>query len=325
MNKIKSIPWIVKYKPKDFEDMVFHTSIINIIKNSLDNLPHLIFYGPNGIGKSTLIKIITSTIFSPDTFKQNVLLLSASEQRGIGVVRREIKNFAKQSVYLNEGCFKIVVLDEVDSMSFEAQSALRRIMETYSKTTRFCFICNSINKLSNPIVSRCVKFLFKPIPDNEIINRLNYIAELENLSDNKKGFISKISKISNGDLRKAINLFEILSLSNDDIENLSSDLDYLIGKIDPSLITNLITCIEEIDFEQMNEKLSEIFYEGYCAKEILEELYDYILTNNDLTENNKKELFINLSKIDYITTIGGDQNLNIIKFCTNYMNLIKQN
>jgi len=325
MNKIKSIPWIVKYKPKDFEDMVFHTSIINIIKNSLDNLPHLIFYGPNGNGKSTLIKIITSTIFSPDTFKQNVLLLSASEQRGIGVVRREIKNFAKQSVYLNEGCFKIVVLDEVDSMSFEAQSALRRIMETYSKTTRFCFICNSINKLSNPIVSRCVKFLFKPIPDNEIINRLNYIAELENLSDNKKGFISKISKISNGDLRKAINLFEILSLSNDDIENLSSDLDYLIGKIDPSLITNLITCIEEIDFEQMNEKLSEIFYEGYCAKEILEELYDYILTNNDLTENNKKELFINLSKIDYITTIGGDQNLNIIKFCTNYMNLIKQN
>ena len=324
MEKTKSIPWIVKYKPVKFDDMVFHTSIINIIKNSLDNLPHLIFYGQNGVGKTTLIKIIINTIFSHETLKQNVLILSASEQRGIGVVRREIKNFAKQSVYLNEGCFKIVILDEVDSMSFEAQSALRRIMETYSKTTRFCFICNSINKISNPIVSRCVKLLFKPIPVNEIYNHLNYIAIKENISENKKTFISQISNISNGDLRKAINLFEVLSLNNNDNkENLSFDLDYLTGKINPELITNLIKTIENLDFEDMREKISDIFYEGHSSKQILDELYKFILNNHTLNEKIKKQLVKNIANIDYITTIGGDQNLNIIKFCSNYMKLIK--
>jgi len=322
MERNKAIPWIIKYKPSKFDDMIFHTTIINIIKNSLENLPHLIFYGPNGVGKSTLIKIITNTIFSSETFKQNVLFLSASEQRGIGVVRQEIKNFAKQSVYLNEGCFKIVVLDEVDSMSFEAQSALRRIMETYSKTTRFCFICNSINRISNPIVSRCVKFLFKPIPENEISNRLNYIAECENLSNNKKEFIQKISNISNGDLRKAINLFEILSSSNDNKQTLKFDLNYLIGTIDEILIENLLNSIKEKDFDKMRDNVSEIFYEGYSSKEILEQLYINILNNETISESNKKQLIKNLANTDYITSIGGDQNLNIIRFCTIAMDIL---
>jgi replication factor C subunit 2/4 len=316
------IPWVVKYKPKAFEEIIFHKTIIDIIKNSLDNLPHLIFYGPNGVGKSSLIKIITNSIFSTETFKQNVLFLSASEQRGIGVVRQEIKNFAKQSVYLNEGSFKIVVLDEVDSMSFDAQSALRRIMETYSKTTRFCFICNSINRISNPIVSRCVKFLFKPIPSIEINNRLNYIAVKENLSDNKKQFIEKISNISKGDLRKAINLFEILSLSDNDKNILEFDLDYLIGTIKPELINNLINSIEEKNFSEMKNNISNIFFEGYSSKEILNSLYFYILNSETLSEHKKKLLIKHLVDIDYITTIGGDQNLNIIKFGTLSMDII---
>ncbi len=316
------IPWVVKYKPNTFEEIIFHKTIIDIIKNSLENLPHLIFYGPNGVGKSSLIKIITNSIFSTETFKQNVLFLSASEQRGIGVVRQEIKNFAKQSVYLNEGNFKIVVLDEVDSMSFEAQSALRRIMETYSKTTRFCFICNSINRISNPIVSRCVKFLFKPIPAIEINNRLNYIAVKENLSDNKKKFIEKISNISNGDLRKAINLFEILSLSNNDKNILEFDLNYLIGTIKQELIDNLINSIEEKDFNEMKKNISNIFFEGYSSKEILNALYFYILNYKTLSDHKKKLLIKHLADIDYITTIGGDQNLNIIKFGTISMDII---
>ena len=132
----------------------------------------------------------------------------------------------------------------------------------------------------------------------------------------KKEFIQKISNISNGDLRKAINLFEILSLSNDDKQTLKFDLNYLIGDIDQKLIENLLNCIKEKDFDKMRDTVSKIFYEGYSSKEILEQLYINILGNETITEFNKKELIKNLANTDYITSIGGDQNLNIIRFCT---------
>ena len=320
----KKKPWILKYKPKIFDDFVYHDNIVNIIKNSLTNLPHIIFYGPNGVGKTCLVKIIINSIYKSHTIRRNVLQLSAGDQRGIGIVRKEIKAFAKQSVYLNEGCFKLVILDEVDSMSFEAQSALRRIMETYSKTTRFCFICNSINKVSNPIVSRCVKFLFKQIPKEYIEKRLMYIAKSENLSKIKLNVISKICEISNGDLRKSINLFEMLSNSNENWDNLINDLNYLTGKIDDELINRLLNVITDENFDKILDFILEIFYQGYSPKDILLSIFENILKNDQISDNNKKKIFKYLSSTDKSISAGGNQNLNILNFCYKYLDIIKK-
>ena len=315
--------WIFKYKPTKFDDIVSHNEIVNIIKNSLDNLPHMIFYGPNGIGKSSLINIIVKSIYTVSDLKQNVLYLSASDKRGIGTVRQEIKSFAHQSVFLQNSTFKMIILSEIDCMSFEAQSALRRIIEKYSKTTRFCLICNSINKISKPIISRCVKFLFKPIPDKLIQTKLLNIANDEKLNENIKKIIPNISSISKGDLRKSINLLETLSkssnISHDEIKNYFY---FLIDQIDNIYIQNLLNVMNEGDLIGIREKIKDIFYQGYSSKNILYELYSHILNDEEINDKKKKNILKILGETDYKITLGGNQNLNILNFCYKYTLLI---
>jgi DNA polymerase III delta prime subunit len=315
--------WIFKYKPTKFDDIVSHNEIVNIIKNSLDNLPHMIFYGPNGIGKSSLINIIVKSIYTVSDLKQNVLYLSASDKRGIGTVRQEIKSFAHQSVFLQNSTFKMIILSEIDCMSFEAQSALRRIIEKYSKTTRFCLICNSINKISKPIISRCVKFLFKPIPDKLIQTKLLNIANDEKLNENIKKIIPNISSISKGDLRKSINLLETLSkssnISHDEIKNYFY---FLTDQIDNIYIQNLLNVMNEGDLIGIREKIKDIFYQGYSSKNILYELYSHILNDEEINDKKKKNILKILGETDYKITLGGNQNLNILNFCYKYTLLI---
>ena len=204
-------------------------------------------------------------------------------------------------------------------MSFEAQSALRRIIEKYSKTTRFCLICNSINKISKPIISRCVKFLFKPIPDNLIQTKLLSIANNENLNENIKKIIPDISQISKGDLRKSINLLETLSLSS----NISTDeikkyFYFLTDKIDKIYIQDLLNVMNEGNLIGIREKIKDIFYQGYSSKNILYELYSHILLDNTINEKKKKIILKLLGETDYKITLGGDQNLNVLNFCYKY-------
>lgn len=311
--------WIFKYKPEQFDDIVFHNEIVNIIKNSLDNLPHMIFYGPNGIGKTSLINIIVKNLYTNLSIKHNVLYLSASDKRGIGNVREEIKSFANQSVFLQNSTYKLIILSEIDSMSFEAQSALRRIIEKYSKTTRFCLICNSINKISKPIISRCVKFLFKPIPNNLIQTHLLNICDKENLNENIKNIIPDISSTCKGDLRKAINLLETLSKSsNISLDELKKYFYFLTDKINDIYIKNLFGAMNKKDLIDIRGKIKDIFYQGYSSKNILYELYSHILLDNTINEKKKKNILKLLGETDYKITLGGDQNLNVLNFCYKY-------
>jgi len=311
--------WIFKYKPEQFDDIVFHNEIVNIIKNSLDNLPHMIFYGPNGIGKTSLINIIVKNLYTNLSIKHNVLYLSASDKRGIGNVREEIKSFANQSIFLQNSTYKLIILSEIDSMSFEAQSALRRIIEKYSKTTRFCLICNSINKISKPIISRCVKFLFKPIPNNLIQTHLLNICDKENLNENIKNIIPDISSTCKGDLRKAINLLETLSKSsNISLDELKKYFYFLTDKINDIYIKNLFGAMNKKDLIDIREKIKDIFYQGYSSKNILYELYSHILLDNTINEKKKKIILKLLGETDYKITLGGDQNLNVLNFCYKY-------
>ncbi|KAL8714918.1 MAG: hypothetical protein Q9220_001431 [cf. Caloplaca sp. 1 TL-2023] len=179
-------------------------------------LPHMLFYGPPGTGKTSTILALAKELYGPEMFKSRVLELNASDERGISIVREKVKDFARMQLsnppihYKDKyPCppYKIVILDEADSMTQDAQSALRRTMETYSKITRFCLICNYVTRIIDPLASRCSKFRFKSLDQGNAKKRLEEIANTENVKL-ENGVIDALIKCSEGDLRKAITFLQ---------------------------------------------------------------------------------------------------------------------
>jgi replication factor C subunit 2/4 len=216
-DNLDSIPWIEKYRPRKLEEMTQSQNLIDFFKNSIKtgNMTHYLFYGPPGTGKTSAIHAMGRELFK-QYFPSRVIEFNASNDRGINAVREKITNVAKKSVseiICEDGTiippYKIIVLDEADSMTDEAQDALRVIIEQYSTVTRFCFICNYISKITDAIKSRCSPVYFKKLSNECMINKLNEIASKEsmNLQEN---ILNTIIDVSNGDMRKAIMLLQNL-------------------------------------------------------------------------------------------------------------------
>lgn len=176
----------------------------------------MLFYGPPGTGKTSTILALAKELYGPDMFKSRVLELNASDERGISIVREKVKDFARMQLsnppahYKDRyPCppYKIIILDEADSMTQDAQSALRRTMETYSKITRFCLVCNYVTRIIDPLASRCSKFRFKMLDQDNAKQRLEDIAESENVKL-EFGAVDTLIKCSEGDLRKAITFLQ---------------------------------------------------------------------------------------------------------------------
>ena len=172
----------------------------------------MLFYGPPGTGKTSTILALAKELYGPELMKSRVLELNASDERGISIVREKVKNFARIAVSTPTNLssstypcppYKIIILDEADSMTQDAQSALRRTMETYSRITRFCLICNYVTRIIDPLASRCSKFRFKPLDEENARTRLELIAKEEGV-EYEEGVIDALIKVSDGDLRKAI-------------------------------------------------------------------------------------------------------------------------
>ena len=176
----------------------------------------MLFYGPPGTGKTSTILALAKELYGPEMFRTRVLELNASDERGISIVREKVKDFARMQLsnppphYKDRyPCppYKIIILDEADSMTQDAQSALRRTMETYSKITRFCLICNYVTRIIDPLASRCSKFRFKMLDQGNAKKRLEDIAENENIKM-QDGAVDALIKCSEGDLRKAITFLQ---------------------------------------------------------------------------------------------------------------------
>ena len=275
------LPWVEKYRPTNISDIISNNENINILSAMLYNgsLPHLLFYGTSGTGKTSLILALAKELYG-NNVNLMVMKLDASDDRGINSVREEIKGFAERKNMFNNGV-KLIILDEADSMTFDAQFALRKIIEKYSNTTRFCLICNYENKIIPAIRSRCANFRFNPISNTQIVNVLEKICNNEKLNYNID-VLNVIGVLCNGDLRKSINLLQSVSMKSNIIsyetcyesaglpsrENINLLFEYLINPL--------------YDFDKTNVEIYKIIkLNGYSLGIILKELIILLINNNN--------------------------------------------
>jgi replication factor C subunit 3/5 len=273
------LPWVEKYRPNSIDGIISHAQNIETIKKMLEggSLPHLLFHGTPGTGKTSLILAIANELYGN---QKNLMLmkLDASDDRGINSVREDIKCFAEKKNMFCKGV-KLIILDEADSMTFDAQFALRRIIEKYSETTRFCLICNYENKIIPAIRSRCKMLRFSPISSIHIENRLKYICDNEKLTC-EPTVLNIISLLSKGDLRKSINFLQSLALQ---ASHLTLNNCYKLAGI-PSLtevkelLENLLD--DSIDFNFVIKKLDNLIrINGYSLSLVVKEIIAYLLSD----------------------------------------------
>jgi replication factor C subunit 3/5 len=218
-----SLPWVEKYRPDTLEDVSGHQDILATINRFVDTnrLPHLLLYGPPGTGKTSTILALARRIYGAKNMRQMVLELNASDDRGIDVVREQIKTFAStKQIFTSapEGkssmaTYKLIILDEADAMTSTAQMALRRIMEKYTANTRFCVIANYTHKLSPALLSRCTRFRFSPLKEPDIRVLVDKVIVEENVKITPEATTALV-KLSKGDMRRALNVLQACHASS---------------------------------------------------------------------------------------------------------------
>ena len=310
----KNYSWVEKYRPENLSEISAQTNVVKSLKSALvtKNIPHLIFFGPSGCGKTSTILALSKELFGLDHYTDRIIELNASDERGINVIREKIKTYAKQSIkHINNAPpWKIIILDEADTMTSDSQFALRRIMEQYSKITRFCIICNYHNKIIDPIISRCSLFRFKPVDSDEIIGKLKYICVCENITCPDKLF-EKIVNICRGDLRKAINLLQKCYNSYGDKVN-AELLDEMSGIIPHDKFIKLMNFVMKKDINTVDTIINNLFLEGYSMVNQIITFHDYII-NLNLPSDKKSNILCKLADIDQ----------NLIKGCDEYIQFMK--
>ena len=247
--------WTEKYRPIIFDEMVGQQEIVKRVRSLVQamNIPHLLFAGPSGIGKSTLALVIVRELFK-EKWRENYLELNASDERGIDVVRQKVKDFARTKA-LGNVPFKVIFLDEADALTREAQQALRRTMENYTNTCRFIMSCNYSSKIIDPIQSRCVVFRFKLLEKKDIAEVLRKISEKENLQIEEDA-ISAIYEMGEGDCRRAINLLQTTSSIS---LNIDAEMVNLVGSsAKPADIKIVLDYALAGDFINAKEKLLDV-------------------------------------------------------------------
>ena len=216
----ETLPWIEKYRPNTLGEMISHENITGTLQKFISNkfLPHLLFYGPPGTGKTSTIMACAKEIYG-SYLPLMTMELNASDDRGIEVVRNRIKQFVSsgnaffgKTLEEKKNIFKLVILDETDAMTDDAQAILRQVVEKYTKNARFCLICNYIKKINPALQSRCTTFRFSPLSPVQMEDRISSIAKIEKVNVTSKG-INCILKRSNGDMRKALNIMQSVHMA----------------------------------------------------------------------------------------------------------------
>lgn len=323
------VPWIDKYRPKNINEIEYQYEVKKILESVLKNgsLPHLLFYGPSGIGKTSTILAMAKDLFGPKIFGDRVIELNASDERGINIVRNKIVKFAQTAIgnpdpNYPSPPYKIIILDEADAMTTDAQSALRKIVEDKSNITRFCFICNYIHQIIEPISSRCVKIRFKPINSECVVNLLTKISINEKMQIDPEA-ISKLATICHGDMRKSIMLLQNLNYLNKQIT--INDVLEISNYIPSSLIDEIIYYCFNNDANVSNilKLTKNIKAKSYPIYNILIELVNKIVSNDKLNDNQKSYIVLHMSKIEKRLIDGANEHMQLLSLLLYMMSLYK--
>ncbi len=308
----QNIPWIEKYRPTKVEDIVGNTQVISILNNMVEknSLPHLILFGSSGTGKTSTILAFAKKIYGKH-YKHMILELNGSDDRGINVVREQIKEFCSTTnnlykMFSKKNMYKLVILDEVDSMTLDGQFALRRIIENYTENTRFCLICNYITKITPALRSRCLAFRFEPLNTDFILDKLYDIMDNENVDLDDK-IIDKIVLKSDGDLRKSINMLQCLTTFTKVSKN--NDITLLFNMIEKKDIENIYNILKTKDnFTKKFEKIKRIIdNKEYNPTDVINHLVSIIIEKQEVNKKIIKEL----SKLELKTYNNLDNDLII--------------
>ena len=304
--------FVEKYRPSSISDIVHQESVSKTLirASTCGILPHLILHGPPGTGKTSSILAFANTFYKGIPRRECVLNLNASDERCLNTVRKRIRNFTMGSIG-DKIPFKLVILDEADALTNEAQAALRRIMEDFSKITRFCLIANQISKISDPILSRCAGFRFNPIPVKHMTTRLEHILKTEGVTIDPI-YLNRICELSGGDMRKGIfNLQSILSLGN--VNSIDFTLvDEICGKIGEDVLKKMRKVVTHGDFYAASCFSREFVGTGYCSKLLVHEIQDFIVGNDTFCDKYKSVISIVVSDTDMLLCQGGCVYLHIM-------------
>lgn len=323
-------PWIEKYRPTQLIDIISQDFIINMLKKCITsrNVPHLLMYGPSGIGKTSTIIACANDLYKEKKYTMT-LELNASDDRGINVVRSKIKEFIlNKNVFYdddNKNLFKLVILDEVDAMTNDAQASLRKIIEKYTLNARFCIICNSIQKINIALQSRCICLKFLLPKTNDVFFKLKNIAIAENVNITECGLMH-IIKRSNGDIRKMINMLQSLTFSNKKITKIDVNIHFNYPQ-DEHVKLLIDSLINKSFVENYNIISNYINVLNISFMNILIDIHsiliDYILNNrecifynilNDLSDIDILHIFDNMRLIEINTHICSNDSIQICAF-----------
>ncbi|HID71624.1 MAG TPA: replication factor C small subunit [Thermoplasmata archaeon] len=301
--------WIEKYRPRKIRDMVGQRNIVERLQSYVEKrtMPHLLFAGPAGTGKTTGAIALARELFG-ENWRENFLELNASDERGINIVRGKIKEFARIAPF-KKGHFKIIFLDEADALTQDAQAALRRTMERYTQSCRFILSCNYSSKIIEPIQSRCAVFRFKPLTKEEIISYIEKIAEKEGLSltqDAKEA----IAYLAGGDMRKAINALQVASTLSHKIDE---ELLYKVSATaKPEDIKALIkSALVEADFLKARQVLDTMLIDyGLSGEDVVRQIHSHVFSLN-IPDIEKVRLIEKIGEIEFRMVEGSNERIQL--------------
>src|SRR3972149_4283583 len=306
--------WTEKYRPQDFKDMVGQENIVNSIEQFVKTkeLPHLLFAGPAGSGKSTIALIIARNLFKGD-WRSNFLELNASDERGINVIRNKVKDSARTKT-MGDFPYKIIFLDEADSLTNDAQNALRRLMETYSEICRFILSCNYSSRVIEPIQSRCAVFRFKTIDKESMKTRINHITKEEKLKINEEA-LDSIYELSAGDMRKAINILQTAATNS---KNITKKLIFdMAAQVESQEVKKMLKFALDGSFTDARKMLQDmLLVHGISGEDIIKQIANQVY-DLEVSEKAKIEIIDKIGEFEFRLNQGGDPHIQLTALLAN--------
>lgn len=329
-DEVVSIPWVEKYRPATIDEVAQQDEVIAALRTTVETgkLPNLLLYGPPGTGKTSVALALVQQLFGT-SWRQRVKELNASDERGISAVREKVKTFAQLSIGTNTDAlaktkahFRVIILDEADSMTHDAQAALRRIMEEFVSVTRFIIICNYVSKIIEPLHSRCSKFRFQPIGPEFQKSRILHICEKEGVKLGG-GALSKLVELSKGDLRCAVTMLQTAVSFYGEVDEVA--LNEVACAVPEDLVKNLVLRAQTgASAQEMVQVVRQFLQDGYSGQQILDRLLSILTQDNRVPDLVKAHCATLFSEVDERLTQGCDEEMQLFYLFSTLRSLLQK-